>query len=196
VPRGRAPLGAHGGEPDAVDVGRQAVEDPAGEVQRDVRLRRSRGIRHRSIRPCKYDRKKQQPSARTHIAFINRQQNASSVGGARLHRRQTGNASNTLRARPAARTRGAEGVGTEERRIRGKECWRLTGNRRPRQGESCSSSCCSGGGGGGGPASGTAWAGLVGEEEELRRAASGGGLRMFKFESGCLERLSCEGCFF
>jgi len=36
-----------------------------------------------------------------------------------LHRRQTGNASNTLRARPAARARGAEGVGTEERRVRG-----------------------------------------------------------------------------
>jgi len=96
--------------------------------------------------------KKQQPSAWTHIAFINRQRNTSSVGGARLHRRQTGNASNTLRARPAARPRGAEGVGTEERRVRGKECWRLTGNRRLRQGESCSSSCCSGGGGGGGPA--------------------------------------------
>jgi hypothetical protein len=40
-------------------------------------------------------------------------------GGARLHRWQTVNASNTLRARPAARARRAEGVGTVERRVRG-----------------------------------------------------------------------------
>jgi hypothetical protein len=40
LPRGRTPLRAHGGEPEAVDVGKQAAEDPAGEIQRDVRPRR------------------------------------------------------------------------------------------------------------------------------------------------------------
>ena len=191
MPRGRAPLGAHGGEPDAVDVGRQAAEDPAGEVQRDVRPRRSRGIRHRSIRPCKYDREKtaavRKDTHCVHKPAAKREQ--------RRRRALASQADRQCIEHLARATRG-ESKGSRGSRDRGascsggKECWRLTGNRRPRQGESCSSSCCSGGGGGGGgPASGTAWwAGLVGKGGRRSRS---GGRRLFEFLRVVLGRESC-----
>jgi hypothetical protein len=49
LPRGRAPLGAHGGEPDEVDVREQAAEHQAGELHRDVGPRRRRPVGRRLL---------------------------------------------------------------------------------------------------------------------------------------------------
>jgi hypothetical protein len=83
-------------------VGRQAAEDAAGEIQRDVRPRRSRRLRHRVTQPCScsYGQEKQNASSKQHHA---------SAWTAPRHK---GNASNTLRAtaavgKVAKRERGA-----------------------------------------------------------------------------------------
>jgi hypothetical protein len=52
MPRGHTPLGAHGGEPDAVDVRGQAAEDEAGELHRDVRPRRRPPAGRRLVHGC------------------------------------------------------------------------------------------------------------------------------------------------